>query len=48
MGEKVYPKILIIGQPFNKNSGGGITMSNLFNGWPNESLAVATNINLQG
>jgi glycosyltransferase involved in cell wall biosynthesis len=46
MGEKIYPKILIIGQPFNKNSGGGITISNLFSGWPKDRLAVASNDNL--
>jgi glycosyltransferase involved in cell wall biosynthesis len=44
--EKAYPKILIIGQTFNKNSGGGITISNLFQGWPKDSLAVASNVNL--
>ena len=43
---KLYPKILIIGQTFNKNSGGGITISNLFYGWPKDSLAVASNVNL--
>lgn len=37
-----YPKVLIIGQSFNKNTGGGITLSNLFYGWPNENIAVAT------
>lgn len=34
------PKVLIIGQPFNNNTGGGITISNLFNGWDKEKLAV--------
>lgn len=37
----VYPKILIFGQPFNNFSGGGITLSNLFKGWPKEKIAVA-------
>ena len=46
MGEKNYPKILIIGQTFNKSSGGGITISNLFNGWQKDRLAVASNSNL--
>jgi glycosyltransferase involved in cell wall biosynthesis len=46
MEEKVYPKILIIGQTFNKNSGGGITISNLFYGWPKDRIAVASNVNL--
>jgi glycosyltransferase involved in cell wall biosynthesis len=36
-----YPKILIIGQPFNNYSGGGITLTNLFKGWPKDKLAVA-------
>ena len=43
---KVYPKILIIGQSFNKKSGGGVTISNLFKGWPKDRLAVASNTNL--
>jgi glycosyltransferase involved in cell wall biosynthesis len=46
MEEKIYPKILIIGQTFNKSSGGGITISNLFYGWPKDRLAVASNDNL--
>lgn len=37
------PKILIIGQPFNKISGGGITLSNLFKFWPKDRLFLATN-----
>lgn len=35
------PKVLIIGQPFNNDTGGGITLSNLFNGWDRDKLAVA-------
>ena len=35
------PKILIFGQPFNKITGGGITLSNLFKGWPVDRIAVA-------
>jgi hypothetical protein len=46
MEDKIYPKILIIGQPFNKKSGGGITISNLFEGWPKDRIAVASNLNL--
>jgi hypothetical protein len=46
MEEKFYPKILIIGQSFHKKSGGGITISNLFNGWPKDRLAVASKDNL--
>jgi len=34
------PKVLIFGQPFNDFSGGGITLTNLFNGWASECLAV--------
>jgi glycosyltransferase involved in cell wall biosynthesis len=41
MSEKKYPKILIIGQYFNTRSGGGITLSNLFNGWDKDRIAVA-------
>jgi len=41
-----FPKVLIIGQSFNKKSGGGVTISNLFKGWPQDRLAVASNINL--
>jgi glycosyltransferase involved in cell wall biosynthesis len=37
----MYKKILIIGQPFTKQSGGGITLSNLFEGWDKDKLAVA-------
>ena len=39
--ETEYPKILIFGQPFNGFSGGGITLTNLFKGWPKEKIAVA-------
>jgi len=35
------PKVLIINQPFNTNTGGGITLSNLFSKWDREKLAVA-------
>ena len=34
------PKVLIIGQPFTNNSGGGITQSNLFGGWDKDKIAV--------
>jgi len=36
----LFPKILIIGQYFHKKSGGGITLSNLFNGWDKNNIAV--------
>jgi glycosyltransferase involved in cell wall biosynthesis len=35
-----FPKILILGQTFNDFSGGGVTLSNLFKGWPIDNLAV--------
>ncbi len=35
-----FPKVLIIGQPFTNNSGGGITQSNLFSGWDKDKIAV--------
>src|SRR6185312_7324518 len=38
---EIYPRVLIVGQYFNTNSGGGITMSNLFDGWDKEKIAVA-------
>ncbi len=34
------PKVLVYGQPFNYATGGGITLSNLFKGWPKERLAA--------
>jgi glycosyltransferase involved in cell wall biosynthesis len=34
------PKILIISQPFTNDTGGGITLSNLFKGWEKEKIAV--------
>jgi len=34
------PKILVYGQPFNYTTGGGITLSNLFKGWPKDRLAA--------
>ncbi|NHE55552.1 glycosyltransferase [Cyclobacterium plantarum] len=37
-----FPKILILIQPFTNNTGGGITLSNLFKGWPKNKLAVAS------
>lgn len=36
-----FPRVLVIsGYTFNDASGGSITMSNLFRGWPQESLAI--------
>ena len=40
----MYPRVLIVGQSFDSATGGGITMTNLFQGWPLESLAVAAPI----
>jgi glycosyltransferase involved in cell wall biosynthesis len=37
----IYPRVLIFGQPFNNYSGGGITLTNLFKGWPKDKIAVA-------
>jgi len=34
-------KVLIINQPFNNDTGGGITLTNLFAGWERDKLAVA-------
>lgn len=36
------PKVLIVGQPFNNNSGGGITQANLFGGWDMDKIAVVS------
>jgi len=36
-----YPRVLIIGQPFNNRHGGGITLTNLFKGWDKSKIAVA-------
>ncbi len=38
-----YPKVLIVGEIFRLNGGGGITMSNLFKNWPTNNLAVIAN-----
>lgn len=35
------PRVLILNQPFVDNTGGGITLSNLFAKWDREKLAVA-------
>ena len=38
--EKDYPRVLVVnGEPFWRGSATGITMSDLFMGWPNEYLA---------
>ena len=42
MAETDYPRILIFGPPFNSFTGGGITLSNLFKGWPKDKIAVTS------
>lgn len=37
-----YPRVLIIGETFRLNAGGGITMTNLFKDWPVEKIRVIT------
>ena len=37
-----FPKVLIIGETFRNNGGGGITLMNLFKNWDINNLAVAT------
>lgn len=39
MIDNQYRKVLIFGAPFNNFSGGGITLANLFRGWPKDKLA---------
>jgi len=36
-----YPRVLVVGQSFNHSSGGGITLSNVFEGWPKDRIAGA-------
>ncbi len=36
-----YPRVLIIGQSFNRSTGSGITLSNLFYNWPKDKIAIA-------
>lgn len=40
------PKVLVVGQPFTRHTGGGITLSNLFSGWDRDKLAVVCVDNL--
>ena len=35
------PKVLILNQPFNNDTGGGITLTNLFAEWDRDKIAVA-------
>jgi glycosyltransferase involved in cell wall biosynthesis len=41
MKENIYPKVLIIGNTFDDKTGTGITLANLFKGWPSDKLAIA-------
>jgi glycosyltransferase involved in cell wall biosynthesis len=41
VGSSSYPRVLVVGQAFNRRGGGGITLSNLFEGWPPGRLAAA-------
>lgn len=34
------PRVIILNQPFNNNTGGGITLTNLFRGWKKNSIGV--------
>ncbi len=40
------PRVLIVGQPFNNNSGGGITQANLFGGWEKDKIAVVSTVHM--
>jgi hypothetical protein len=37
-----YPRVLIVGPTFDMVTGGGITLTNLFQGWPPDKLALAS------
>jgi len=37
-----YPRVVIIGETFRLNGGGGITITNLFKDWPVENIGVIT------
>ena len=42
--QKKHPRVLILGESFANLTGGGITLSNLFRGWPKERLAVVNDL----
>lgn len=45
LNEKDFPRVLLVGYScFESTTGGGITLSNLFRGWPREKLAVVSEI----
>lgn len=37
-----YSRVLIVGETFRMNGGGGITLTNLFKDWPSDKMAVVT------
>lgn len=39
-----YPRIIIIGETFRLNEGGGITLANLFKEWPAGNVGVVTDL----
>lgn len=41
--EKVYPKIVIIGNSINLREGGGITLFNLLKGWSKDKISIVAN-----
>jgi glycosyltransferase involved in cell wall biosynthesis len=40
--DAIYPRVLILGEEFDDYSGGGITLTNLFAGWPADRLATVS------
>lgn len=42
MKDNNFKKVLLFGQAFNNFTGGGITLSNLFRGWPKDKIALMT------
>jgi glycosyltransferase involved in cell wall biosynthesis len=38
----IFPRVLIVGETFRLNGGGGITMMHLFKDWPDENIGVVT------
>lgn len=40
---KKYPRVLLFGHSFNNYTGMGITLTNLFSGWPKDKIAVWAN-----
>jgi glycosyltransferase involved in cell wall biosynthesis len=41
-----FPRVLIFHQTFNDFSGGGITLTNLFKGWPIDRIAVVSKVEM--